>query len=499
MQFARIIGKIDPILIEKVEERLSQLFLELGLAYDNFQYGATRLGGDPLLFSLLYPIQHIATLNIPTAATDGLRVFWNPKFVLKLSRRGLRFLGCHEAFHALYMHPQRRGSRHPKLWNIAVDYIVNGIIMEDLVIRKQNPTKNFTEHLGRFITLDQYVALIKDPFHPPAGFEDLRAEESNDAIQLPKPDEDRDLTPEEIQELEKRASIGKCFYADPNLKDEMKSPEKIYDLLYGLLPKCPKCGQLGIYPNPKGKAKSNGGCDHDGGLDIFGLGGTLDEHIDAEEDEEKLAKRISDAIETTKRMAGKIPGSLEGELGKLIAPKITWKDVIRGKLLVSRDGGSRSDWSRFRTRPMFSGMLVPKRKEYQCKVGCLLDTSASMSQDDMTFAVSQLQSLDQRAEIWLTCCDTTVYWDQTIQLKRANATELSKIKPVGRGGTTLSDYINEYHKHLGDCDFLIVLTDGGLWDGDIAAMRDPGIPVFWVLVNSHGFKAPFGKTYELRG
>ena len=38
-----------------------------------------------------------------------------------------------------------------------------------------------------------------------------------------------------------------------DLEEEMKRPEKIYDLLYSLLPKCPKCGRLGMYKKPGAK------------------------------------------------------------------------------------------------------------------------------------------------------------------------------------------------------------------------------------------------------
>ena len=50
-------------------------------------------------------------------------------------------------------------------------------------------------------------------------------------------------------------------------------------------------------------------------MDIFGLGGTVDDHMDTEESEEKLAKRISDAMEAARKMAGHVPAALEDELG----------------------------------------------------------------------------------------------------------------------------------------------------------------------------------------
>jgi len=156
MQFSKIIGNIDDKLVAQAEEKLSAVFLELGTRYDNTAVGS-GIGGDPLIFSLLYPMEHVCTMNMPTAGTDGKRYYWNPKFVLKKDRVGLRIVAYHEAGHALYMHPQRRGSRNPKLWNIAVDYLVNGMAMEDLQSRRFNSADMFKKHLGNFVTLQQYL------------------------------------------------------------------------------------------------------------------------------------------------------------------------------------------------------------------------------------------------------------------------------------------------------------------------------------------------------
>ena len=262
MKFSRVIGKIEPKLLNAAEEKLSQIFLELATRYTNEHVGSA-IGGDPLIFGLMYPVEHVATLNIPTAATDGKRYYWNPKFLLKQSRIGLRIICAHEAWHAIYMHPSRRGSRIPKLWNIAVDYIVNGTVMEDFKHRKMNPGETFTKHLGRYMTLTNYMELLKDPFGVIPGFEDLKPGEAQDnnpsGINLPSANVDRELTLEEQKELERREKKVKFYYADPDLDEDTKRPEKIYDMLYALLPKCPKCGRVGLYQPPGKKNKKNKG------------------------------------------------------------------------------------------------------------------------------------------------------------------------------------------------------------------------------------------------
>lgn len=575
MKFSKIIGKIDPKLVAQAEEKLSAIFLELGTRYTNVHVG-TLMGGDPLIFGLMYPIEHVCTLNMPTAATDGKRFYWNPKFILKQSKIGLRIICAHEAWHAIYMHPQRRGSRNPKLWNIAVDYIVNGTVMDDFKARKMDPKEMFTKHLGKYMTLPQYIEKIKDPFGGSAGVkgpddivlnpEDLLAPK----VELPAPNEDRELTAEEAKELERREKVSKYFYADPDIEQDMRRPERIYDLLYSLLPKCPECGRLGMYTRPKkdkdkdgndeegkgkgkgkGKEKAQGkgkgeqdqgqnkhehgeghnhgdgepcncppeqgdnqdgdqddsqgqGCNHGGcgtcgdGVDVFDLGGTVDDHMDTQESEEKLAKRISDAMEAAKKMAGYVPGALEDELGKLTAPKVTWQDIIRARLVKARAGNGRNDWSRFRSRPMFSSLMVPKRKSYHADFGCLLDTSGSMSKDDMAFGLSQLCSLDERSEGTIVPADATIYWDKATKIKKANMEEISKVKVVGRGGTKYAEFFKDYEKNIGKCDFLIVVTDGFLLDTDVAEMVNPGVDVIWLITSGSLFTAPFGRVFDLR-
>jgi predicted metal-dependent peptidase/uncharacterized C2H2 Zn-finger protein len=574
MKFNKVIGNIDSKLVAKAEEILSNVFLELGTRYDNEHVGS-GMGGDPLLFSLLFPMEHVCTLSIRTAATDGRRYYWNPKFIIKQygptrSTIGLRIVCGHEAWHAIYMHPQRRGTRNPKLWNIAVDYIVNGTIMDDFKARKMDPKDTFSKYLGRYMTLDQFATLIKNPNAKIKGFEDISPDTDENegdivtTVKLPAPDEDRPLTAQEQKELERQEKKIKFYYADSELPDEMKRPEKIYDFLYNLLPKCPKCGRIGRYSKDqlkkqgknkgnvnsskpqedqgskqqgKGKQKNQGqnpganndhchgdgeqcncpghqsgndssgggqptpgqgGCDEcGGGYDIFGLGGTLDDHIDTSESEEKLAQRISDAIDAARKMAGVIPAALEDELGKLTAPKITWQDIIRTRLLKARAGNGRNDWTRFRSRPMFTGLLVPKRKNYFAHFGCLLDTSGSMTKEDMAFGVSQLAALDERSEGTIVPADSTIYWDKATKIKKASQEELNKIKIVGRGGTKYAEFFSDYEKNIGKCDFLIVITDGFLLEQDIVEMKHPGVDVIWLITSGSAFKAPFGRVFDL--
>jgi predicted metal-dependent peptidase len=144
--------------------------------------------------------------------------------------------------------------------------------------------------------------------------------------------------------------------------------------------------------------------------------------------------------------------------------------------------------------------MNPKRKSYYAHFGCLLDTSGSMSTEDMAFGLSQLQSLDERSEGTITCGDAEIYWEQSTKIRKMSPDELNKVKVVGRGGTMFSSYFSDYEKHkeVGECDFLIVISDGYLMDTDIAEMKNPGKDVIWLITSDCDFKAPFGRVFQLR-
>lgn len=69
----------------------------------------------------------------PTAATNGRDFMYNRDFVQKLSVKKLEFLFAHEICHAIFDHFGRLGSRDPKLANIAQDYAVNQILVDERI------------------------------------------------------------------------------------------------------------------------------------------------------------------------------------------------------------------------------------------------------------------------------------------------------------------------------------------------------------------------------
>ncbi len=69
----------------------------------------------------------------PTAATNGRNFYYNKDFVNKLTVKKLEFLFAHEICHCVFDHFGRVGSRDKQLSNIAQDYAVNQILVDERI------------------------------------------------------------------------------------------------------------------------------------------------------------------------------------------------------------------------------------------------------------------------------------------------------------------------------------------------------------------------------
>jgi len=73
------------------------------------------------------------TEDLPTAATNGRDVMYNPKFIDTLNDKELNYVVLHEALHKVYQHMhlwKKLWKENPMLANMAADYVVNYAIHE---------------------------------------------------------------------------------------------------------------------------------------------------------------------------------------------------------------------------------------------------------------------------------------------------------------------------------------------------------------------------------
>jgi len=67
---------------------------------------------------------------IETACTDGESVQYNPKFIEGMTNPEIQFVEAHEVLHNGLGHIWRKGDRDHRIWNMAIDYITNRILVD---------------------------------------------------------------------------------------------------------------------------------------------------------------------------------------------------------------------------------------------------------------------------------------------------------------------------------------------------------------------------------
>jgi len=78
-------------------------------------------------------LQLVEEPGIPTAAVDGKRFYYNADFVQKLTDDELVFLVGHEVGHCVWQHFLRRGDRRRDVWNMAGDFVINQILVDERI------------------------------------------------------------------------------------------------------------------------------------------------------------------------------------------------------------------------------------------------------------------------------------------------------------------------------------------------------------------------------
>lgn len=85
---------------------------------------------SPFFATLALFARFLPTQQLPTLATDGKDIFFNPNFLRSLPPAQQDAVLLHEVLHAALLHVVRRGNREAQIWNIAADIVVNGMIIQ---------------------------------------------------------------------------------------------------------------------------------------------------------------------------------------------------------------------------------------------------------------------------------------------------------------------------------------------------------------------------------
>ena len=151
------------------------------------------------------PLSHLnifasATIDPPTMCTDGESIIFHPDFVARHTDEAVRLVLIHEVLHCLNRHHERRGERDPRKWNVACDYAINPLLMDESGLEFPKDANGKFEGLYE----EKYVG--------------MRAEEIYDDLEMEI--QEQELTMEQLKKLIEKAKECGLVDDEGELSDE---------------------------------------------------------------------------------------------------------------------------------------------------------------------------------------------------------------------------------------------------------------------------------------
>ena len=384
----------------------------------------------------------IFTWELPTMATDGIRLFVNPEFGQKLNRQQTIFVILHEILHCVLLHIQRfvdNPSYNMNKFNIAADYEINAVLVDEF------KADGFDE------------AFVKE----------LKAYYEEKFLQMP---------------------VEKIYNLIPDSDNEENC----------------SCGGSGEGSGEgKGQCTCRGGGKGIGGILTPDKGKAIAKRAGYSDDEIGQEKSLNDikkdwkeaAIEINRRTkmgGGGDMGALRKKLAEITKSEINWRQVLRqyaGEALSQN-----KEW-RLGNRKWYNEKHIikpglKKPKDALDKIVVCVDTSGSV--DDITLhrmlnEITQIIFSKQVNEIYV------IFFDNSVVNAQIITPQKKKLEPFGGGGTNFQMPLDWIHKKLNDNVALCLF----MTDGYEKMPKEPkrygiGKKFIWMIYNNDDFKHPFG-------
>ena len=394
---------------DKKKEYMRRLILSrMRILCNNGFYGL-------LLMHMIYSIDE----NCETAATDGRRIFFGPKFLDELNDTELDFVMMHEILHVVLQHCLRQGDRDDEQFNIACDIVVNS----NILLSENN-------NLGA-ITLRKYGTSMHLAPDGKEGYE---------------------YTAEQVYEMFPLSKKGTGH----------KPP-------------------LGASWDDHSRWK--GSEDNESANGYSGPNYEDTEYMKHEIEKWLIDAMEAISIRDSAKSCGGGPVFAQRLLKEIKKGQIDWREILNNFVQEEiTDYSFTPPDRRFDDNPFFLPDFNEK-EETIGNVWFVVDTSGSISDEAIKAAYSEICSAINQFNGKLSGMLSFTESYVTEPIPFSSVDELLDIKPIGGGGNDFSDIFRYMKNHMtGNLPSqVIIITDGyDTFPNEKAAM---GIPVLWLINN----------------
>lgn len=381
-----------------------------------------------------------------TTATDARTLYYNPQWIASLSAAQVQFALAHEALHCALGHFARRGHRIQRKWDMACDFAVNPILVDEGLTPP-----------AEALVLDVYRGMAAEEIYP-------CIDDSND---------DSEMMDDHLWDGDEGGQGGGQGEQAQSQGKGGSDPQEI-------------------------DANAGGNTPHKAGA-----GETADDEdngppppLTAKEKEQlqQQWQRHLAAAAQRAREAGKLSGQLARLTEAALAAQVSWRALLAQYLAqTARDDYTWQRPSR-RTEGKSGEVVWPSLRSHSGDIHVAIDVSGSVTEDDLAAFLGELNALKAATPVRITlfACDSQLAegapwtfepWDE-LRLPGQFA---------GGGGTAFAPVFDWIARHGRQPDALIYFTDA---EGEFPKVA-PDYPVLWLVKGKA--PVPFGRRIPLNG
>lgn len=412
-----------PIDIDKIETKLAA--------------ARTRLILDkPFLGALVLrlPMEAANSDWCPTTGTDARRFYYNPEYIDALNMDETQFMLAHEALHCALSHFARRGHRIRHRWDLACDFAVNPLLVDDGL---KPPPNALLMHQYKGMTAEEIYPLIDDSLDQETL--DTHAYDKDDT----KQGKDAGMREDELTPAH-----------EPSQEQDQES---------GGSSASPKPGQNGKEAPPPltpGEQET---------LNI--------------QWQQRMAGAAQQAMQ-----AGKLGGALARMVDHLLQPQLPWRMLLARYL----SSAAQDDFSYMRPSRREGDFILPSLRSHQIDLVVALDTSGSINQNDVDEFLAEINAIkgQVRARVTFLPCDAALpegapwIFEPWEDFKCPDSIQ-------GGGGTSFRPVFEWLTANAVEPQSLVYFTDA---EGEFP-QREPNFPVIWLVKGKN--KVPWGQRVQL--
>jgi predicted metal-dependent peptidase len=428
----------------------------------------TRLILDkPFLGALVLrlPMRAASAEWCPTTATDARAFYYNPGYIRDLSLDQTQFMLAHEALHCALSHFARRQHRVKHRWDLACDYAINPLLVDDGL---KPPPNALLMPLYKGMTAEEIYPLLDDNDQSETLDTHAYDSESDGGQQ----GEHSDLDERDIQR--RQQSQGEQ-------------------------------GDAGERGGAEPRADASAGSDARGEAKDSGSGAAPQDATPKQQDDASAGapppltpdERETLQVQWQQRMAGaaqqamqagKLRGELKRMIDHLLQPQLPWR------MLLARYMNSitREDYSWSRPSRREGDYLMPSLRSHQLDLVVAIDTSGSIKDAEMQEFIDEVDALKAqvRARVTLLPCDAGLCEGAPFTFEPWE--QFQRPEGIGGGGGTSFRPVFQWVEQQGlQPDLLVYFTDA---DGEFPE-REPPYPVIWLVKGRSPI--PWGQRIQL--